>query len=248
MQLIPALATLLLHGLIALLIIVGVPGLQQSQELKAKPKVIHAKLVVEKPPPAPPKKAPPPRPAPKPKPKPKPKPEPKPAPKPEPKPEPKPKGPTPEEIRKKKAEEKAREKAREEAKQRALEEQIRRQQEEELAAAIASEDEAIEDAELASTYSDLIADLVQRNWRRPPTARNNMVVVVRFEILPTGEFINPNVVDSSGHPAFDQSALDAIERVGQVQELRELAANEPGVFSKNFRRFTIRFNPTDLRR
>ena len=244
MQLIPALATLLLHGLIALLIIVGVPGLQQSQELKAKPRVIHAKLVVEKPPPAPPKKAPPPKPAPKPK----PKPEPKPAPKPEPKPEPKPKGPTPEEIRKKKAEEKAREKAREEAKQRALEEQIRRQQEEELAAAIANEDEAISEAELASTYEDLIGDLVIRNWRRPPTARNNMVVVVKFEILPTGELIRPRVVKSSGVVSFDQSALDAIERVGRIPELQELAREKPVLFGRRFRDAEVTFNPKDLRR
>ena len=131
-RLIPAMVTLLLHGLVAAVLLIGLPGISDSQELKPKPVVIQAKLVIDKVPPSRAKPAPPAKPKPAPKPKPVVKPKPEVKPKPAPKPKPKPKGPTAEELRQKKAAEKAAE----EAKQRALQEQIRKQQQEELAAAL----------------------------------------------------------------------------------------------------------------
>lgn len=249
-RLIPAMVTLLLHGLVAAVLLIGLPGISDSQELKPKPVVIQAKLVIDKVPPSRAKPAPPakPKPAPKPKPVVKPKPEvkPKPAPKPKPKPKPapKPKGPTAEEIRQKKAAEKAAE----EAKQRALQEQIRKQQQEELAAALASEDAALEEAELVSSYEQLIAQLVTNNWSRPPSARNGMSVTVAIRTLPTGEIISASVVKGSGNEAFDQSALRAVNGLGEIAELGELARQNRAAYERKFRHFQFKFEPTDLRR
>lgn len=249
-RLIPAMVTLLLHGLVAAVLLIGLPGISDSQELKPKPVVIQAKLVIDKVPPSRAKPAPPakPKPAPKPKPvvKPKPevKPKPAPEPKPKPKPAPKPKGPTAEEIRQKKAADKAAE----EARQRALQEQIRKQQQEELAAALASEDAALEEAELVSSYEQLIAQLVTNNWSRPPSARNGMSVTVAIRTLPTGEIISASVVKGSGNEAFDQSALRAVKGLGEIAELGELAQQNRAAYERKFRHFQFKFEPTDLRR
>ncbi len=247
-RLIPALASLSLHGGVAALLLLGLPGLDLSPELKPQPTVIHAKLVIDqippkavsKPKPAPPVKKP--EPVPVAKPKPAPKPEPKPTPKPEPKP--KPKEPTAEELKKREAEKKAAEAA----KQRKLQEEILRKQEAELAAALAAEDEVFDEAEQVSSYQQLISALVQGNWSRPPTARNGMVAVVGIETLPTGEISNQYIVESSGNEAFDLSVLRAVSGLERIDELRELATTNRAAYERNFRRFRFRFQPTDLRR
>ena len=248
--LVPALVSLTLHGIVLAVLLIGLPGLSDTQPLKEPPRVIHAKLVVE---PVRSKPAPAPKPAPKPKPKPKSKPEPKPEPKPVPKPEPKPKpvpkkGPTPEELRRKKAEDAAKAKAEEQARLEALQEELQRQQEDELAAALASEDAMLEEAELVSSYQDLIVALVQRNWTRPPSARNGMSATVGVEMLPTGEIHNADIVEGSGDEAFDRSAIRAVKGLGRIDELGELGRQNPAVFERQFRKFNFVFKPTDLRR
>ncbi|MFT6550583.1 MAG: colicin import membrane protein [Zhongshania marina] len=252
-KLVPAAVTVVLHGVAIGFLLFGIPKDSRVIELKAKPLAIQAKLVLEKPVSRPAKPAPAPKPTPKPVVKPEPKPEPvkKPEPKPEvkkpapkPAPKPKPKGPTPEEIRKKKAEEKARE----EAKQRALEEEIRRQQQKELADALASEDDLVEEGELASTYGDLIQKLIQDNWSRPLSARNGMQATIQIMTTPTGEIVGHQIIKSSGDQAFDLSVTRAVTRLGRIDELAKLAKEDMRAYEKNFRRFNINFSPQDLRR
>jgi colicin import membrane protein len=247
-KLVPAAVTFCLHALIILLIIVGLPGSSEPLQVKAKPKVIQAKLVLNKPKsqaaakPAPPKAKP--KPVIKPKPAPKPKPKPVPKPKPKPVPKPKPKGPTPEEIRKQK-EQQRKEEAR---KQRELEERIRQQQERELAEALAAESEVVDDTEQTSSYADLIQALVEQNWTPPPTARNGMVAVVKIDTVPTGEIVNQYIVVSSGNAAFDRSVITAIARLGRIDELAELSKKDYDAYNRNFRSFRFKFAPTELRR
>ncbi|MBU0538187.1 MAG: TonB C-terminal domain-containing protein [Gammaproteobacteria bacterium] len=255
-KLVPAVVTTVLHVVAIAFLLFGIPKDSRVIELKAKPLAIQAKLVSEKPVsrPAKPKPTPKPtpkpvvKPAPKPEPvkKPEPKPEPKPVPKPVPKPTPKPtpKGPTPEEIRKKQAEEKAKEVA----KQRALEEEIRKQQQKELADALASEDDLVEEGELASTYGDLIQKLIQDNWSRPLSARNGMHATIQIMTTPTGEIVGHQIIKGSGDQAFDLSVTRAVTRLGKIEELAKLAREDMGAYEKNFRRFTISFSPQDLRR
>ncbi len=242
-RLIPAMVTLALHALVLAVLLVGLPGISDTRELKPQPVVIQAKLVLDKVPPSRAKPAPPPKPAPKPQAKPAPKAEPKPEPKPEPK-----KGPTPEELRRQKAAEQAKAKAREEARQQALQEQIRKQQEAELAAALASEDALLDEAEQVSSYEQLIAALVRNNWSRPPKARNGMVAVVEIQTLPSGEISSQYIVESSGDQAFDLSVLRAVSRLERIEELGELASQNRAAYERHFRRFRFKFEPTDLRR
>lgn len=247
-KLVPALVTAVLHGVAISFLLFGMPSNDRVIEIKAKPLAIQAKLVIEKPVSRPAKPTPVAKPIPKPVAKPEPvkKPEPRPEVKPVPKPVPKPipKGPTPEEIRKKKAEEKARD----DAKQRVLQEEIRKQQQKELADALASEDDLVEEGELASTYIELITALIGQNWSLPPTARNGMKATVQIITVPTGEIVGHQVIKGSGNPAFDLSAIRAITKLSRIDELGDLYKIDPSAYEKNFRRFNFDFVPQDLRR
>lgn len=156
--------------------------------------------------------------------------------------------------RKRKEEEERRRKEQEklEAQRKKQQEELRRKQEEqqrknELARAMAQEDEAIaaaNDQEAVTSYIALITKAIQDNWSRPPSARRDMQVTLLIQLIPTGEVVNVSVVQSSGNAAFDLSAQNAVRRAARFPELQDLKI---GVFDKNFRRLTLVFRPEDLR-
>ncbi|TXS96558.1 TonB family protein [Parahaliea maris] len=235
----PTLATLFLHGLVIYLLTANW-DLFEEKVIVAKviPKAIDAKLVdiseiskpkpVEQPKPAAPKPKPKPKPAPKPKPvetkKPAPKPvekkvEPKPQPKPvEKKPDP---GPSREDLLRQQREDMARTMAQEEAAQ----------------AAVTAD-------EMAASFAALIQRTVIGYWSRPPSARNGMEVLLQLQLIPTGEIVSVTVLKSSGNTAFDNSAINAVEKAGSFPELKKLP---PRKFEETFRRFRLLFRPEDLR-
>lgn len=104
--------------------------------------------------------------------------------------------------------------------------------------------QAAEDEVAKQSFSALIQKRVTDAWSRPPSARNNMVVELTIELIPTGEVINVNVSDSSGNAAFDRSAVRAVNRVGGFPELREMPRR---LFDSEFRSFKLAFSPEDLR-
>jgi len=104
--------------------------------------------------------------------------------------------------------------------------------------------QSVEDEEAKQSYSALIQKRVTDAWSRPPSARNNMVVELTIELIPTGEVINVNVSNSSGNAAFDRSAVRAVNRVGAFAELREMPRR---LFDSEFRSFKLKFSPEDLR-
>jgi colicin import membrane protein len=246
LKLLPAAATLALHGLL-LLALAARWEWQPERTIEARtitPKIIEAKLVtLDQLRPEPKAKAEP-RPAPKPRSEPKaqprqqarPAPKPAPAaqqakpaetaPRPEPKPEPR---PEPREEQRMSAEELA-----------AL---ARR----ELEAAVASEEEArvaVTAEEMAASYAALIQRTVIGYWSRPPSARNGMEALLSVQLVPTGEIVSVTVLRSSGNAAFDRSAVNAVEKAGSFPELSNLPTRE---FEKTFRRFRLLFRPEDLR-
>lgn len=89
----------------------------------------------------------------------------------------------------------------------------------------------------------LIKQLVEQVWSRPPSARNGMRAVLRVNMLPTGEVTDVVIERSSGDPAFDRSAENAVYRVQPFSELRQLPIN---VFNRDFRSFILEFQPEDL--
>ena len=85
---------------------------------------------------------------------------------------------------------------------------------------------------------------ITQNWRRPPSARNGMEVLLLISLVPTGEVVGISVSSSSGSTAFDRSAIAAVERVTRFPEVTVLSISD---FERYFRRFPLRFKPEDLR-
>ncbi len=225
----PLVITLLLHAAMIYLLTVNWSSSDYKVvKVTPVPKAINARLVdvselQPKPKPKPPAAKPKPKPAPKAAPKPKPKPKPAPAkPKVEAKPEPKP------EPKVSDAERAARDRAR-------------------LDALIAEENAAIETAtagELAASFAALIQSTVVNYWSRPPSARNGMEALLSIQLIPTGEVVSVQILESSGNAAFDNSAVNAVQKAGAFPELQQLPSRE---FEKSFRRFRLLFRPEDLR-
>ena len=118
--------------------------------------------------------------------------------------------------------------------------QRRRQQE--LAEASAAE-AARTEFELVQSATALIQQAVQETWSRPPSARNGMRAVLQIRMLPTGEVLDAVITQSSGDPAFDRSAENALYRAAPFRELQSLPIN---VFNANFRSLSLIFEPEDL--
>lgn len=237
----PALATLVLHGLLFTMLIANWDfGEREILRVKPVPKSINATLVDASdllPKPAPPPKAQPkPKPAPRPEPRQpvqpkveaKPKPVPKPAPKPAPKPVPKP-APQPQVE------------ARPEPKVSPAD--LVAMMQNELAETAAAEQQATAD-ELSSSFAGIIRQTVVGYWSRPPSARNGMEAELEIQLIPTGEVVNVVVITSSGNLAFDRSAVSAVKKAGSFPELQKLPSN---IFERDFRRLRLIFRPEDLR-
>ncbi|WP_425221979.1 cell envelope integrity protein TolA [Pseudomonas sp.] len=172
-----------------------------------------------------------------------------------------------EEEARRKAQEEARRKAAEEAERKAAQETERRREQERVAreqrereAAKASalnellgEETEFQQAQadrigdqVAASYDDVIRRYVSQQWRRPPTARNGMVVEVRLSMLPTGQITDAVVIRSSGDPGFDQSAVQAVKNVGRIPEMQQLSSENPAEFNRLYRQRNLRFRPEDL--
>ena len=62
-------------------------------------------------------------------------------------------------------------------------------------------------------------------------------------MVPTGDILDVQLVQSSGDYAFDRAAETAIYRVGRFQELQGMPIN---MFNENFRSLLLTFRPEDL--
>lgn len=132
-------------------------------------------------------------------------------------------------------------KQREEQAQRDREAQQRREREEAQNAAAA--EAASSEFELVQSATGLIQQLVTENWSRPPSARNGMRAVIQIKMLPTGELVDMRITQSSGDPAFDRSAENAVYRAAPFAELTALPIR---IFNQNFRTLSLIFQPEDL--
>jgi colicin import membrane protein len=139
----------------------------------------------------------------------------------------------------------------------ARQQEIQRQQQEEqrqeqerqadaVAEAVAeasARDQAETESEIIMAYTAVIHDLVQRNWSRPPSARNDMTAVLRIRLVPTGDVLDVEIVRSSGDAAFDRAAETAVRAVGRFSELQGMP---PRMFERSFRSLLLTFRPEDL--
>lgn len=134
-----------------------------------------------------------------------------------------------------------------EQRQREAQERERRERQERLERALAEEEEffqAQQAEEVAQSYVDVMAERIENNWSRPPSARTGMRCVLEIQLVPTGQVVNVTVVESSGNAAFDRSAEQAVKRVDRFEEVRDMPS---AVFERHFRQLRLVFNPEDLR-
>ncbi|PCJ28612.1 MAG: hypothetical protein COA96_00015 [SAR86 cluster bacterium] len=118
-----------------------------------------------------------------------------------------------------------------------------RAREQAKAAEEASAEGARTEFELVQSATAIIQQAVQSSWSRPPSARNGMRAILQIRMLPTGELIDATITQSSGDPAFDRSAENAVYRAAPFRELQSLPTN---VFTANFRTLSLIFQPEDL--
>ncbi|MFV0455935.1 MAG: cell envelope integrity protein TolA [Pseudomonas sp.] len=157
-----------------------------------------------------------------------------------------------EEAKKKAAAEAAKKKAAEEAKKKADAEAARKAVEDRKAQALAElladdtqRQQAMADTrgdQVAGDFDDLIRMRAAQGWTRPPSARNNMSVTLRVNMLPDGTITAVNVSRSSGDAPFDNSAVAAVKNIGRLTEMQGLSAQE----FQPYRSFTMTFTPEDL--
>jgi len=120
--------------------------------------------------------------------------------------------------------------------------QRQRQRQQETADASAAE-LATSEFEMIQSGTAIIQQTVQSVWSRPPSARNGMRAILQIRMLPTGELIDAVITESSGDPAFDRSAENAVYSAAPFRELQALPTN---VFNENFRSLSLIFQPEDL--
>ena len=225
----PLLLAVLLHGGVLALLSIGWTPESSELAVSAKIKAIDARLVSVQDLPKPKAQL---KAQPKPKPKPKPMIEPS---KPqriepeslEPEPlEPKPPEPKPKEVAPT-------------AKQRAAEEA--------LMASMSAESKADIDKDqhsLVARYAGMISQQMQQRWQLPPSARRDMVCLVKIRLSISGRVVAVTLASSSGSDAFDQSSLLAVKKAGDFRFIKNLPA---AVFDQHFREFVFRFSAEDLR-
>ena len=129
-----------------------------------------------------------------------------------------------------------------EAEQRRLQEEAERRRQQEVSE-VAAVNAARNEFELVQSATALIQQAVQQVWNRPPSARNGMRAVLQIRMLPTGELVEARITDSSGDPAFDRAAENAVYSAAPFTELQSLPIN---IFNGNFRTLSLIFQPEDL--
>jgi TolA protein len=89
-------------------------------------------------------------------------------------------------------------------------------------------------ADFSQTYFQIIQQKVESSFSQP-LSRSGLICRVKFTILRDGTIANPVVVQSTGNPAIDQYALDALRRTEKLPPLWD-------GFGKNQLEITITFN------
>lgn len=121
--------------------------------------------------------------------------------------------------------------------------EIRDRERQQEAANAAAAELASSEFEMVQSGTAIIQQAVQSVWSRPPSARNGMRAILQIRMLPTGELVDVTITESSGDPAFDRSAENAVYSAAPFRELQALPIN---VFNENFRSLSLIFQPEDL--
>ncbi len=103
--------------------------------------------------------------------------------------------------------------------------------------------QAAVDADAIAGMESIMFDMISRQWTRPPGVTNKLQTILQVSLLGTGELAAKgiSITKSSGNTAFDNSAVQAIERAAPFPLLRL----EPRQRDR-FRQIEFIFTPEDL--
>ncbi len=106
--------------------------------------------------------------------------------------------------------------------------------------ALAEEQRARQNAAVTNTTVAQIQAKIYEVWSYPPSARPDMEVIVRINLVPTGEVIQVVLEKSSGNQALDRSVLAAVKRAQPLP-----VPKDSRLFEQQFRNFVMSFRPED---
>jgi colicin import membrane protein len=145
------------------------------------------------------------------------------------------------EQERKKMEEIAEQQAFEQAQEESLLEALAvEQQQRSIEKAMAEEQQARKNVAITNEIAAQIEAKISQVWSYPPSARPDMEVVVRIQLIPTGEVINVSIITSSGNEALDRSVLAAVSRAQPLPVPKDIR-----LFEQQFRNFIMPFRPED---
>lgn len=77
---------------------------------------------------------------------------------------------------------------------------------------------SMSDAEQSAldSYIARMKEALRRSWDKPAGLAHSVSAVVEFDVAVNGLLLNARITDSSGHPQFDQSVLDAFGSLGSA--------------------------------
>ena len=131
-------------------------------------------------------------------------------------------------------------KEQEELEQELLEALAVEEQQRSMDKALADEQQTQKDAAITNDIVSQIQAKIYEAWRYPPSARPEMEVIVRINLVPTGEVIQAILEKSSGNQALDRSVLAAVKRAQPLP-----VPKDSRLFEQQFRNFVMSFRPED---
>lgn len=88
-------------------------------------------------------------------------------------------------------------------------------------------------------YKGLINNKISRNWVYLDSYGKGLVCVIQIRLLPSGDVLSANVIQSSGNIAFDRSAESAALKASPLP-----VPKNTDLFQREFRTVNLKFNPT----
>ena len=88
-------------------------------------------------------------------------------------------------------------------------------------------------------YIGMIRSKITRNWRRPPGTPSGLQVTLKVKLFPGGGVADVRVARSSGDPAYDSSAQEALQAADPLPV-------PSGKAFDRFRTLNLKFSPTGI--
>ena len=80
---------------------------------------------------------------------------------------------------------------------------------------------------------------ISQSWKQPASFDPNMEVLLRLKLARNGDLISVRILESSGHSAFDSSAVSAIRKSSPFEAVK----NADAAIFKMFETIDVMFKP-----